>query len=162
MSRVHYTDAILSAKRNRQSETAARARRLCGSRATEGGLAELVCLQLSCVPHGALTQIQEYVLSSLHRTHSPVAFTEVDAETILAYITARQHLHPHQPVRDVLEGTTIRYGCCPQAIQRAVQWLGLDDAGPIGRLRRSQIIQLARAVHRLWMQNASAASAPTA
>jgi hypothetical protein len=84
---------------------------------------------------------------------------DVDSDVILAHLTSRQHLHPHMPLAQILEQTTELFGCCPAAIQRGIQWLGIDPARAVGRLRRSELVQLARAVHRFWMQNASAASA---
>ncbi len=102
---------------------------------------------------------QEQDLPPLQHTESLTNFVEVDPETILAYLTERQHVRPHGTVQQALEGAMKRYSCCPQAVERAMQWLGIDSTHPIGRLRRGQIIQLARAVHRFWMQNAAAANA---
>jgi hypothetical protein len=84
---------------------------------------------------------------------------DVGSESILNFLTTRQHLHPHQAILDVLDQTTAQFGCCPQAIRRAIDWLGIDGARPIGRLRRSELVQLSRAVHRFWMQNTAAAAA---
>jgi hypothetical protein len=56
----------------------------------------------------------------------------------------------------VLEETTEQLGCCPQAIARALSWLHIDPSLAIGRLRRSEIMQLANAVHRFWQQNTAA------
>jgi hypothetical protein len=77
---------------------------------------------------------------------------------MLDHLTSQQHLHPHRTVKDVLDETTTAMGCCPRAIQRGIEWLGIDPARAIGRLRRSELVQLARAVHRFWMQNAGVAS----
>jgi hypothetical protein len=84
---------------------------------------------------------------------------DVDSDAILAHLTSRQHLHPHAPVAQILEQTTELFGCCPAAIERGIDWLGIEPARPIGRLRRSELVQLARAVHRFWMQNVNSASA---
>ncbi|HVT88893.1 MAG TPA: hypothetical protein VHD56_08585 [Tepidisphaeraceae bacterium] len=81
----------------------------------------------------------------------------VDCDTILGYLTARQHLRPHAPLGQALQETTEAFGCCPQAIERALQWLGVDSSRAIGRLRRSELTQLARAVHRFWQQAIAAA-----
>ena len=83
---------------------------------------------------------------------------DVHSDAILQYLTTRQHLRPHLAVIDVLDQTTERFGCCPLAIRRALQWLGIDGNRRIGRMRRSELVQLARAVHRFWMQNAAAAA----
>ena len=79
------------------------------------------------------------------------------ADVILNHLTTRQHLQPHASVQDVMAQTVELYGCCPQAVARGIEWLQIDPALPIGRLRRSEIVQLARAVHRFWMQNRSRA-----
>jgi hypothetical protein len=82
---------------------------------------------------------------------------DVDADVILNHLMSRQHLHPHRPVKDVLDETTRAFGCCPRAIDRGIEWLDIDPTRAVGRLRRSELTQLARAVHRFWMQNLEAA-----
>ena len=72
------------------------------------------------------------------------------SNAIVALLTDRQHLRPHLSVREVLEQATRELGCCPIAIARAAEWLNLDATRAIGRLRRSELLQLARAVHRFW------------
>ncbi len=84
--------------------------------------------------------------------------SDVSADIILNYLTTRQHVAPHAPIAAQIERTTEEFGCCPQAIERAIEWLGIDGRRPIGRLRRSELVQLSRAVHRFWMQNRAAAS----
>jgi hypothetical protein len=84
--------------------------------------------------------------------------TQTNLDTILNHLTARQHLRPQAAIQQVLEEMTELYGCCPQAIARGMDWLGIDPAVKIGRLRRSELIQLARSVHRFWMQNLAAAT----
>ncbi|WP_428937589.1 hypothetical protein [Fontivita pretiosa] len=76
-----------------------------------------------------------------------------ESDLVLNYLTTQQHLQPHQPVGQVLEQTVQALGCCPQAVERARQWLAVDGARAIGRLRRSELVQLARVVHRFWMHN---------
>jgi hypothetical protein len=78
---------------------------------------------------------------------------DVHSEAILSYLTTWQHLRPHLAIAQILDQTTQEFGCCPQAITRALQWLRIDGSQAIGRLRRSELVQLARAVHRFWMQN---------
>jgi len=84
---------------------------------------------------------------------------DIDAEAILTYLTHRQHLLPLTPVSKILEQTTQVFGCCPLAIERGLQWLKIDADVKIGRLRRSELIQLSRAIHRFWMQGIEAAAA---
>jgi len=85
------------------------------------------------------------------------AFVGVDSDVILNYLTAQQHVHPHTATRDVLRKTTEVFGYCEKAIERSLEWLKIDPDGSIGRLRRSELMQLAKSVHRFWMQNAASA-----
>jgi hypothetical protein len=78
---------------------------------------------------------------------------EADASAILTFLTTKQHLRPHTPIGEVLRQTTQLFGCCPQAIERGMDWLGIENERPIGRFRRSELVQLANAVLRFWMQN---------
>lgn len=84
--------------------------------------------------------------------------SDVDASAILEHLTTRQHVNPHATIRDAIDQAIERFGCCPAAIERGMEWLGIDPAQSIGRLRRSELVQLARAVHRFWSQNAAAVS----
>jgi hypothetical protein len=49
---------------------------------------------------------------------------------------------------------------CPQVAEQAISALSLDPHLKIGRLRRCQLLQLARTLHRLWRQNLPAFSQP--
>ena len=73
-----------------------------------------------------------------------------DSQDLIELLTHRQHTHPHMTVRAVMEQATAELGCCPQAIARATEWLQMDIEQPVGRLRRAELLQLARAVHRFW------------
>jgi hypothetical protein len=75
-------------------------------------------------------------------------------DSIVELLTHRQHVQPRMTVREVLEHATATLGCCPLAIERATQWLNLDTSRAVGRLRRGELLQLARSVHRFW-QSAS-------
>ena len=83
-----------------------------------------------------------------------------DAEGILRELSTLQHLTPHRPLAEAVAETVERVGACPEAAERAMQWLELDGSRPIGRLRRGELIQLSRAMYRLWSQ-ALAAEAPS-
>jgi hypothetical protein len=83
--------------------------------------------------------------------------TEIEPDAILQLLTSRQHLHPHQPLADVLRALTDQLGCCPAAQKHAIDWLVLDVQQPIGRLRRTEIMQLANAIERFWRRAISAA-----
>ena len=73
-----------------------------------------------------------------------------DAEGILRELTVRQHLTPRRPLAEVVAETVERVGACPVAAERAMGRLELDGARSIGRLKRGELIQLARGVYRLW------------
>lgn len=76
-------------------------------------------------------------------------------EEILKFLTVRQHVRPHRAVRDVLGDVTRATGACPVAVDRAMRWLDLSPDGPVGRLRRTELTQLARSIHRFWRAAAS-------
>ncbi len=70
----------------------------------------------------------------------------VDADALLAALTTLQHTYPHKALRAVISDTR----ACPVAAERAIEWLGLDGDVAIGRLKRAELIQLARSLHRFW------------
>jgi hypothetical protein len=77
---------------------------------------------------------------------------EIDAGGILDELSTRQYLSPHRSVSDVLSDVQQSLGFCPKAAATALDWLKLNPAGAVGRLRRSELIQLARSIHRFWRQ----------
>jgi hypothetical protein len=79
-----------------------------------------------------------------------------DAEGILQELTTRQHLAPHRPLSEVVAETVAAAGVCPAAAERALGWLNLQPDRSIGRLRRGELIQLARSMYRFWMESLSA------
>jgi hypothetical protein len=97
-------------------------------------------------------------LSLINHPQSAGKVPNVNSEVILNHLTSQQHLHPHRTVGQVLDETVEAFGCCPQAIERGIEWLGIEADRAIGRLRRSELVQLSKAVHRFWTQNIQAAS----
>lgn len=87
-------------------------------------------------------------LESRGRGHS-------DADQILAALSTRQYLEPHRPLGDVLSDAQQDLGFCPRAGDAAVTWLNLDPRRAVGRLRRSELLQLARSIYRFWRQSLS-------
>jgi hypothetical protein len=81
---------------------------------------------------------------------------EFHDEQILSVLTRRQFTHPHTTVRETLHAATVEVGCCPLAVSRAIEWLSVDLNQPIGRLRRTELTQLARSIHRFWRQSVTA------
>ena len=78
---------------------------------------------------------------------------DVDADRILAELSIRQHLHPHRSLGQVLSEAQRELGFCTGAARAAVEWLRYDAGQSVGRLRRSELIQLARSIHRFWRQS---------
>ena len=76
----------------------------------------------------------------------------IDADGIFADLSTRQYLAPHRALGDVLNEVQKSLGFCPNAAATALEWLKLNPAGAVGRLRRSELIQLARSIHRFWTQ----------
>ena len=76
----------------------------------------------------------------------------LEADIILNDLSTRQYLTPHVPLKDVLAAEERELGVCPRAAETALQWLGFDPATSIGRLRRSELSQLARSIERFWRQ----------
>lgn len=72
------------------------------------------------------------------------------AEQILDLLTTRQHLRPHQSIGEVAGIVINTLGACPIAVDRALSWLELSRSAPVGRLRRTELMQLARSIHRFW------------
>jgi hypothetical protein len=85
----------------------------------------------------------------------------VDSDHILTDLTMRQYLRPHSSVRDVLAASSNAVGFCPRAAEHAMRWLDSDPTQSIGRLRRTELTQLANSIHRFW-QHAAALETRTA
>ena len=83
-----------------------------------------------------------------------------DADGILRELTVRQHLTPHRPLGDAVGDIIERVGACPEAAARAMGRLDLDPSRSIGRLKRGELIQLARGMYRLWSRSLAADSSP--
>ena len=71
-----------------------------------------------------------------------------DAAALLKFLTDRQFVGPHKPLSGVLEDAQRLANVCPVVAGRAVQWLGLDVTQSVGRLRRTQLTQLAQCISR--------------
>lgn len=85
----------------------------------------------------------------------------VDGDRIAAELSKRQYLTPHRSLGDVLADLQGVLGFCPNAAATGLKWLNLDPTVAVGRLRRGELIQLARSIHRFWRQ-AAAGQAPQA
>jgi hypothetical protein len=85
-----------------------------------------------------------------------------ELDDLMNALTTAQYLNPHEPLARSLARTGDSLGVCPQAVNHAVAWLAVDPATPIGRLRRTELMQLARSIHRFWRQPGAAAAAAAA
>src|SRR3954470_21378603 len=81
-----------------------------------------------------------------------------ELDDLLNALTTAQYVSPHEPLSQSLSRTADALGVCPQAVNHAVAWLQVDPATPIGRLRRAEIMRLARSIHRFWRQAGAAGS----
>ena len=75
-----------------------------------------------------------------------------ELDSLLNVLTMRQYLAPHEPLGQSLSHVVGAVGVCAVAVKQAMHWLQLDPDKSIGRLRRTEILQLARTVHRIWRQ----------
>jgi hypothetical protein len=89
---------------------------------------------------------------NLPNTPRPLLNEEFDR--LLEVLTTRQHLRPHEPIEQSLTHTVELMDVCPNAIAQALGWLQIDTSTLIGRLRRTELTQLARSIHRFWRQAA--------
>ena len=75
-----------------------------------------------------------------------------ECQSLLDALSTRQHLRPHEPVGEALANVGAQLEVCPNASAAALRWLDLNPERAIGRLRRTELMQLARSVHRFWRQ----------
>jgi len=83
------------------------------------------------------------------------------ADDILYDLTVRQHLKPHRSVGDTMSDAASGLGFCVSAAELALEWLQIDPATSIGRLRRGQLSQLSRSIYQ-YRRRADMAAAPCA
>jgi hypothetical protein len=84
---------------------------------------------------------------------------EEEFDRLLELLTKQQYLSPHEPLAHALARSIECMEVCPNAIEQAVAWLQIDPSTSIGRLRRTELTQLARSIHRFWRQAAAARQA---
>jgi hypothetical protein len=51
---------------------------------------------------------------------------------------------------EALDDVSQQVGFCPGAAAGALRWLQLDEGVKLGRLRRSELMQLASSIDRFW------------
>jgi len=74
------------------------------------------------------------------------------SERIVRELQTAQHLYPHSTILAAIERAKQETGFCPEAARKALETLQLDRTRQIGRLRRCELVQLGRAIHRYWLQ----------
>lgn len=90
----------------------------------------------------------------MHATPDPTP------DPLVTHLQTQQHLHPHRTLHGALAYLQEATGLCPAAAEQAISTLSLNPNVKLGRLRRCQLLQLARTLHRLWRQNRPAVSHP--
>jgi hypothetical protein len=75
------------------------------------------------------------------------------ADRIVDALSDQQHLRPHQSAAQAVQAVVDRLEICSEAASQALQTLQIQQSQAIGRLRRTELIQLGRTVHRLWRQS---------
>jgi hypothetical protein len=73
-------------------------------------------------------------------------------DRIVTILQAQQYLCPHQPLKDAISAARAEAGFCQRAGEQALAVLHLDPQRKIGRLKSSELVQLARTIHRFWQQ----------
>lgn len=86
----------------------------------------------------------------------------LQADRIINHLQTQQHLWPHRPLGAIVALAQEELGFCPRAGERAISTLKLDPQRKIGRLKQCEVTQLARTIHRLWLQNSSVPQAQSA
>lgn len=73
-----------------------------------------------------------------------------EPDRLLQMLSQWQHVGPHDSVDAVLKRAVGQLRVCPGAVDEAMARLQIDKSRPIGRLRRTELTQLARTLHRHW------------
>lgn len=81
-----------------------------------------------------------------------------EVDQIVDHLSEQQHLRPHHALADAVGRAQLEAGYCLEAAQHAIQTLALDPQSQIGRLKRTEIVQLAKAIYRIWKQGLGTAS----
>jgi hypothetical protein len=69
---------------------------------------------------------------------------------IIEQLQTEQFIRPHQTVADAMQRARDVIGFCPDAAAHALRWLEIDAAQKVGRLRRTELLQLSRCLQRAW------------
>jgi hypothetical protein len=84
-----------------------------------------------------------------------------DADRVVDALSRQQFTKPHQSVADAIDAVVGHLGVCPEAARVAADALDVDRESAVGRLRRTELMQLARAIHRFWRHSVVDNSPPS-
>jgi hypothetical protein len=84
-----------------------------------------------------------------------------DADRVVEALSRQQFLRPHQSVNAAIAAVVDELGVCPDAAREAVESLDTNPTSAIGRLRRTELIQLGRTIYRFWRQSVVENSTPS-
>src|SRR4051794_18613243 len=75
-----------------------------------------------------------------------------DSDRLVDALSEQQFLKPHQTVKDAVNSVVGQLGVCPDAARVAMEALRVEPATRVGRMRRTELMQLGRALYRHWRQ----------
>jgi hypothetical protein len=78
---------------------------------------------------------------------------DLGARQIADALEQRQYTHPHQLVRDALEEIRESVGFGDDIASEALERMGVNTEAQIGRLRHTELLQLARSIARFWRES---------
>jgi len=84
-----------------------------------------------------------------------------NADRVVEALTRQQFVRPHQTVATAVSAVVNELGVCPDAAREAVESLETDAAVAVGRLRRTELIQLGRSIYRFWRHSVVDGSTPS-
>lgn len=84
-----------------------------------------------------------------------------DSDRLVESLSRQQFISPHQSVAEAIDAVVGELEVCPEAARHALESLGVDAAMRVGRLRRTELMQLGRAIYRFWRQAVVDGSAPS-
>jgi L-fucose mutarotase/ribose pyranase (RbsD/FucU family) len=101
---------------------------------------------------GRIEQVKENRMSPMRRTMLRRAHAARDQ--VVERLSQAQFVHPHRPLRRALLALDGHQH--QRVVDATLSWLKLDPEMVIGRLRRTELVQLARCLDRMARQHAVA------
>jgi hypothetical protein len=78
---------------------------------------------------------------------------EADVDRLTNFLSERQFVEPHQSIDGILRQAVERFGFSPAVIENSLRWLRIDKNLAVGRLRRTELVQLGRTLRQQNRQN---------